>query len=138
MKPGQSIKGSLIAPCGMNCGICLAYLREKRKCPDCRGSNENKSYNCVNCRIKNCDELIKNNSKYCFQCKKFPCTRIKQLDKRYRTKYSMSMIENLENIKTWGIQKFVKNERIRWKCSKCGGTICVHRGYCYSCGEKKT
>jgi hypothetical protein len=22
----------LIAPCGMNCGICLGYLRDKNKC----------------------------------------------------------------------------------------------------------
>ncbi len=27
---------SLIAPCGMNCGICLAYLRTKNVCPGCR------------------------------------------------------------------------------------------------------
>ncbi len=26
----------LIAPCGMNCGTCLGYLREKNKCVGCR------------------------------------------------------------------------------------------------------
>ena len=136
MTTKASIKSSLIAPCGMNCGICMAYLREKKKCPGCRESNENKSFSVVNCRIKNCDELKKNNVKFCFTCKKFPCARIKHIDKRYRTKYNMSMIENLENIKKFGIRKFVNNEKIRWACSKCGGTICVHRGCCYSCGEK--
>jgi hypothetical protein len=130
------MKSSLIAPCGMNCGICMAYLREKKKCPGCRGSNENKSFSCANCKIKNCIELNKNNLKFCFKCKKFPCERIKYLDKRYRTKYNMSMIENLENIKKLGLREFVKNEKIRWTCSQCGGTICVHRGYCYNCGKK--
>ncbi len=48
------------------------------------------------------------------------------------------MIENLENIKKFGIREFVKNEKIRWACSQCGGTICVHRGYCYNCGKQKT
>ena len=43
----------------------------------------------------------------------------------------MSMIENLENIKTFEIRKFVKNEKVR-----CGGIICVHRGFCVSCGEQ--
>ena len=25
----------LIAPCGMNCGICIGYLKEKKPCGDC-------------------------------------------------------------------------------------------------------
>ena len=53
-------KTSLIAPCGMNCGICMAYLREQKKCPGCHGSNKDKPVYCVKCRIKNC-EIIKNN-----------------------------------------------------------------------------
>jgi hypothetical protein len=48
----------------------------------------------------------------------------------------MSTIENLENIKKFGVSEFVKNEKIRWTCSQCGGTICVHRGFCYNCGKK--
>jgi hypothetical protein len=32
----SSNKLHLVAPCGMNCGICRAYLREKNKCPGCR------------------------------------------------------------------------------------------------------
>lgn len=47
----------------------------------------------------------------------------------------MSMIENLEYIKNFGIEKFLENEDVRWTCSECGGTICVHKGYCYSCGK---
>ena len=125
-----SITSSLIAPCGMNCGVCIAYLREKKKCPGCRGSARA-------CRIKNCDELTKYNKKFCFTCKKFPCTRLKHLDKRYRTRYAMSMLENLEHIKKLGVRTFVKNERVRWACSQCGGVICVHRGYCFDCGEQR-
>ena len=49
----------------------------------------------------------------------------------------MSMIENLEYIKKIGLDEFVANEKIRWKCLECGGTICVHKGYCYSFGKKK-
>ena len=41
----------------------------------------------------------------------------------------MSMIENLENIRVLGIRKFVNNEKVRWACSECGGTICVHKRY---------
>lgn len=130
------MKEELIAPCGMNCGICMAYLREKRRCLGCRSDDTDKAVTVKKCIIKNCDTVNTNESGFCFECAKYPCKRLKQLDKRYRTKYSMSMIENLENIKNIGLVAFVERERERWRCSKCGGTICVHRGYCYDCGER--
>ena len=39
-------------------------------------------------------------------------------------------------IKNIGLVAFVEEEKERWRCSKCGGVVCVHRGYCYDCGEK--
>ncbi|MHB8069800.1 MAG: DUF3795 domain-containing protein [Desulfobaccales bacterium] len=128
---------SLIAPCGMNCSICLAYLRERNKCPGCRGSNDNKPVTRTKCKIKNCANFLEANATYCFECNNHPCVNLKHLDKRYRTNYNMSMIENLENIRKLGIGEFLKNEKRRWTCSKCGGTICVHKGYCYSCLKKQ-
>ncbi|WP_135606565.1 DUF3795 domain-containing protein [Methanococcoides sp. NM1] len=128
---------SLIAPCGMNCGICIAYLRDKNKCPGCRGSDINKPVTRTKCKIKNCPPFKRDKLQFCFECEKFPCDKLKHLDERYRTKYNMSMVENLENIKELSLKEFVKNEKKRWTCSECGGTICVHRRYCYSCGKKK-
>ena len=130
-----SINSKLLAPCGMNCGICMAYLREKNHCPGCRFFNSKEPVSIARCIIKNC-ETIKE-AKFCFSCEKYPCTRLKNLDKRYTTKYGMSMIENLENIKRLGIREFVKDERVRWACSKCGGTINVHRWKCFDCGAER-
>ena len=130
------MKEELIAPCGMNCGICMAYLRKERRCTGCHGDDTNKSAYFIKCIIKNCDTVKTNESGFCFECAEYPCKRLRQLDKRYRTKYVMSMIENLENIKNIGLAAFVEEEKERWRCSKCGGVICVHRGYCYDCGEK--
>lgn len=126
----------LIAPCGMNCGICRAYLREKNTCPGCRGADTNKPITCVRCKIKNCEVFQKEKAKFCFKCKNFPCNNLKHLDVRYRTRYHMSMIENLEYIKKSGIKKFMGNEKIRWACSGCGGIICVHNSCCCNCGRK--
>ena len=126
----------LIAPCGMNCGICQAYLRKDKKCPGCHGDSTGKTPNRLNCIIRTCEAIMKSQSGFCFECKKYPCTRLKQLDTRYRTKYAMSMIENLESIKANGLGAFMENEKERWRCVKCGGTICVHRGYCFYCGER--
>ena len=36
MNTKSIIKTRLIAPCGMNCAVCLGYLREKNKCPGCQ------------------------------------------------------------------------------------------------------
>lgn len=127
------IKTSLIAPCGMNCAVCLGYIREKNKCPGCREIDPDKAKSCRHCRIVKC-AVKKKGYKYCFSCKIMPCARLKHLDKRYRTNYGMSMLENLANIKRLGIRKFVINETRRWKCPKCGELICVHRWYCPWCG----
>ena len=126
----------LIAPCGMNCGVCYAYLRKERKCSGCHGDNTDKSAYCINCIIRNCEMIKISQSGFCFECDKYPCKRLKQLDKRYRTKYAMSMIENLESIKGIGLSAFIDNEKERWQCVKCGGVICVHRGYCDNCGKE--
>lgn len=131
------LKSSLIAPCGMNCGLCLAYQRDKNKCAGCNSTSLDKPNQCINCSIKNCEHLIKSKSKYCFACKKFPCVRIKNLDKRYRTKYGMSMIENLNTIKEIGIRKFTRLEKEKWTCSKCKHIICVHRDVCMVCGGNR-
>lgn len=126
---------SLIAPCGMNCGICMAFLRERNKCPGCRGPDENKSITKLNCKIKTCDFFKGNEAEFCFECEKFPCPNLKHLDDRYRRRYGMSMINNLESIKNSGMEKFLMDEAVKWTCSECGGTICVHKGYCYDCGR---
>jgi predicted RNA-binding Zn-ribbon protein involved in translation (DUF1610 family) len=58
------------------------------------------------------------------------------LDNRYRTKYVMSMIDNLKNIREFGIRVFIKNEKEKWACPECGEIICVHKENCIFCGYK--
>lgn len=136
---GAGMKNYLIAPCGMNCGVCLGYLRDRNRCPGCRKMDERDSGHCRKCTIRECRILQENRLKFCSdRCEKYPCRRLMNLNRRYRTKYGMSMIENLENIKKTGIRDFVKNERTRWKCEKCGSTICVHRDSCLECGARRT
>ena len=121
----------------MNCGVCMAYLRERNKCPGCRGNDVGKPPSRAGCGIKNCEILKKGAAKFCFECAAFPCDKLKHLDKRYRSGYAMSMIENLLKIKGSGLRKFLKDEKGRWACSRCGGTVCVHKGRCLDCGKTK-
>jgi predicted RNA-binding Zn-ribbon protein involved in translation (DUF1610 family) len=46
----------------------------------------------------------------------------------------MSMMGNLEDIKRFGIRRFIRNEKERWACPECGEIICVHKPQCISCG----
>jgi hypothetical protein len=128
----------LIAPCGMNCGICIGHIREKKKCPGCRTIDAYRSGYGRDCYIRSCQVLRNNNWEYCSgMCDKYPCKRLKTLDKRYRTKYGMSMIENLGSIENSGISVFVESEQSRWRCSACGELLCVHRTVCLKCGSDR-
>lgn len=132
----------LIAPCGMNCGVCISYLAmknnlnkkgfRKRYCAGCLPRGKNCTF------MKNsCYLLGKGLIRFCFECGDFPCSRLKTLDKRYRTKYHMSMLENLEFIKENGIRKFLGKEEAKWRCPGCGGVICCHNGLCLNCSFDK-
>ena len=135
MNPKQKIKAAMIAPCGMNCGLCLAFQREKNHCAGCRGPQDQVFNYCSRCVIRNCRFFKTSTKKYCFSCPQYPCTRMKQLDKRYRTRYKMSMFENLEEIKQSGIRKFIAQENKKWLCRYCGSLLCVHRKACPACGK---
>ena len=119
------MKQILIAPCGMNCSICIGYLREKNKCPGCNLMSENEPKYCKKCIIRNCEILKNKNMKFCSsKCEKFPCQRLKNLDKRYRTKYDMSMIDNLNMIEDKGIREFLKQQKNKYQ--KANKVLCVH------------
>jgi hypothetical protein len=129
---------NLIAPCGMNCSLCLGYQRDKNKCPGCKSRDAYESSYGKKCIIRNCQILRENKMEFCSEvCEKYPCKRLKNLDKRYKTKYGMSMIENLESIKKLGIKIFLENQKKKWTCKKCSELLCVHRDFCLKCGEKK-
>lgn len=131
-KTRKQININMIAPCGMNGAICSAHIREEYKCSGCR-IRTNFSY-CRKCIIKHCKELKKLKTRFCFECEKYPCQRLKQLDKRYRARYHMSMLENLEYISRKGIDKFVKKEVKRWRCKNCGNLLSCHKNVCLVCG----
>jgi hypothetical protein len=132
------MKKELIAPCGMNCGICKFHNREKNTCPGCSELLKKKPKTRFKCIVRGCEILKKRKWRYCSnKCDKYPCKRLKSLDKRYRTKYHMSMLENLECIKDNGIDAFLEKEKEKWICPMCGGIVTCHGGTCLKCGFEK-
>ena len=130
----KKTNSKLIAPCGINCRLCRAHIRNIKACPGCR-DDIFKSKSCVACLIKNCEKLINGCFKYCFSCDELPCAQISHLEKRYTSKYGVSVLHNLKEIQTNGIRSFVRNENKKWICSNCGEIICMHKVQCISCGH---
>ena len=132
----------LIAPCGMNCGLCVSYLAMKYdlnkrgfKRVYCKGCLP-RGKNCLHMGDR-CDLLGEGLVRFCYECEKFPCSRLKDLDKRYCARYHMSMIENLKFIKEHGIESFLEKEEEKWRCPECGEVICCHNGLCLNCDLDK-
>jgi hypothetical protein len=142
MNENFSNSKELVAPCGMNCAICSGYLALKHevktkgvRMPYCKGCRPRGKI-CAFLK-KKCELLLNNKVRFCYECKNFPCDRLLHLDKRYRTYFRMSMVENLKTIKEEGIQEFLKMEEEKWECPECGGVICCHNGICFSCSLDK-
>lgn len=111
----------------MNCALCRAYLREKNPCHGCNFAEQNMPPTRIHCKMRTCTTRT---GRFCCHCPEFPCDRLRIMDKRYRTKYGMSEIENLEFIRENGIRKFTVMERTKWISSK--GIFCVHDRKYYS------
>ena len=122
----------IISPCGLICDLCLGFQRTKNTCVGCNEAG-NKPNHCVNCSIIHCPEKNGDPTLLCNVCEKYPCKRLKNLDKRYRTKYGESLVENFIKIETMGLQAFRKEATEYWTCPECGELLCVHRPNCLHC-----
>ena len=127
----------MIAPCGLNCGVCKFYLARER------GQYKTKSSGCTGCISANiecgfrkgCEKIRNNNYRFCYECADFPCKVHNMLEKRYVTKFYTSPIDNLRKIREKGMDRFLAGEEEKWKCPECGGTVSMHTGTCYECGS---
>jgi hypothetical protein len=129
----------LIAPCGINCGICKAYLAYSRDVPKKKGQITH----CSGCRVRDkkcafikrdCEKIGKSQVHFCYQCADMPCQKLAKLDELYRAKYGMSMVENQKIIRDKGMAEFLKIQTEKYLCPSCGDVVSVHDGKCYKCG----
>jgi hypothetical protein len=128
----------LIAPCGMFCGFCSAYLAWARQVPRKRG----KITHCEGCRPRDkqcsflkgrCARLRNNRVRYCHECPDFPCEPLRHLDERYRKNYGISFVRNLLIIRARGPRALLTELRKEHSCPACGGWVSVHNGKCFAC-----
>ncbi len=142
--PTQKFTPELIAPCGMNCGICKAYLAYSRGVPYKKGEVTH----CSGCLVRNkncafikrdCPKEVGKLIRFCYECAEMPCKNLAKIDELYSARYGMSMVDNLKEIKAKGMDVFLKSQEEKYRCPSCGDVVSVHDGKCYACsyqGEK--
>jgi hypothetical protein len=136
MNTPNPIAEILIAPCGMNCALCSHYLAhinnlKRSTCVGCRSEDKKCTY-----LFRDCAGPKKKSAKgpsFCFECDRYPCKHIDRMDKRYRIGYGMSIKENLEYIRKYGIARFRAEQYSKYRCPRCSGVISIHNGKCFRC-----
>ena len=90
-----------IPACGVFCGGCPTYTREKKPCP---GAEINKA-RCEKCKTFHlcCQEK---GVSHCHECDVFPCQKFKSFSNRW-LKYGQNFIENQKLLKEQGEQNFL-------------------------------
>ncbi|HZW02630.1 MAG TPA: DUF3795 domain-containing protein [Anaerolineaceae bacterium] len=134
MKMVEEIPAAMIAPCGITCQACYAHLRKKKPCPGCRSTQADKPAYCQRCKIRAC--AGGRGLDFCSSCPSFPCALIKNIDKRYRTRYQTGLIANLVRLQSAGAPQYLAEEMARWACPHCGGVISLHERVCSECGKE--
>ncbi|EGQ9939689.1 TPA: DUF3795 domain-containing protein [Vibrio vulnificus] len=97
-----------VPACGVFCGGCPTYTREKNPCPGA-GINKKRCESCKTFHIC-CNER---GITHCYECSKFPCSKFKAFSKRWQ-KHGQNFVENQELLKRVGSIEFLKifNDKI--------------------------
>ena len=143
MQDDQARRTQSIAPCGMDCGVCSAYLAYSHHVPKKRGAIAH----CTGCRVRgkrcaylkgHCPPLASGAVSYCFECADYPCARLRHLDSRYRDRYGMSLVDNLDLVRKAGVQALIERQQARFACARCGELRSVHNLKCYGCEDVRS
>ena len=132
--PEEKIEPMLFAPCGMNCLVCYKHCYHKKPCGGCRNSDKGKPEHCRKCRIKDC--IGDKGLVYCYECPEHPCRLLMNLEKSYKKRYQVSLVENSEFVSRYGIEQFMAGQKEKYICPICGGVISVHDRECSECQKK--
>jgi len=92
-----------IPACGVYCGGCPNFQRERRPCP---GAEINFS-RCDKCKTFHlcCKER---GITHCYECGEFPCKKFKSFAKNWQ-KYGQNFIDNQKTLKEKGAEEFFKS-----------------------------
>lgn len=98
---GLKLYNGRVPACGIFCGGCPIYIREKNPCP---GAEINRK-RCENCKTFHLC-CLSHNISHCYQCQTFPCSKLKGFAKRW-LKYGQNCIENQRSLQILGEEGFL-------------------------------
>jgi hypothetical protein len=127
-----SMKGDLVAPCGMNCNLCSWVLDPAK--PGCVGCRP-RGRGCIH-KKGLCKKLAKQEIDFCYKCDQFPCADLQLVEKRYVHSHNYSFIENLNFIRQQGMPAFLRRELKRYSCPSCAKLLTVHSDKCPHCQQR--
>ena len=127
----------MIAPCGLDCSLCMFAHAKEKPCLGCNVDSDSKPAFCASwCKIIPCEKRVKNGYEFCDECPDYPCDDVMEKENRYTFRYPLreSPRENLKMIRERGMDAFLEQERRNWSCRTCGSPVNVHTGVCSGCG----
>jgi hypothetical protein len=153
-KNAREKAADLVGICGIYCGTCPKYLAprdrdtaylkktskesglplEEIRCGGCLSANVYPS--CRDCRhgFRRCAEEHK--VTWCFQCRDFPCPRLRSFLPIHvvnGVSHHARLIEELEYLKTAGIEKWVEKQDQSGRCLQCGKVLYWYTRECPAC-----
>lgn len=101
----------------------------------CNGCKSNTLFiNCDTCKIRKC--AIENKIEHCLECSKYPCNFINELNSiKSLLPHLKTNHENMERVKSVGVEKWLEEQEKRWRCPKCSREFSWYSSKCSKCGE---
>ncbi len=114
---GQPLKAytGRVPPCGVFCGGCPNYLRERNPCP---GAQLSRRCALKACRFYTCSQ--EKGIAHCCQCREYPCPRFKRFARNW-VKYGQDFFINQADLRTLGEQACLETWNARAD-GRCPGT----------------
>ena len=104
----------VVPPCGVFCGGCPNYIRDRKPCPGAEKSQR--------CASKGCPYYVccctEKGHEHCHQCAEYPCKRFKRFARNW-IKYGQDFIENQKLLKAQGKDAFLERWNTQARQSDC-------------------
>ena len=92
-----------VPPCGIFCGGCPVYVRERKPCPGAQASRR--------CETKECRFYVcatQKGVRFCHQCNEYPCPHFKRFARNW-VKYGQDFFANQKELQAVGEESFLAN-----------------------------
>lgn len=146
------VNRELLAPCGLYCGVCGAYLATRTDNPKLRQGMAQvygcapEDINCLGClsdvRYKHCEDCAIRDCAQskgytgCHQCGEFPCDKIEALDAAFPdTPAGREVRRAIAAWRDLDDEAFAAAQEARWTCRSCGARLMRGQKICHQCRE---